>query len=112
MDSIAHQSTGVGIALFETAIGECGIAWNEEAIVGVQLPERTPRVTRDRLTRRFPHAVDAAPPSHARAAMRDIVALLAGQRPDLRSEEHTSELQSHVNLVCRLLHEIMKIYRR
>src|SRR5690242_21057006 len=26
----------------------------------------------------------------------------------LRSEEHTSELQSHVNLVCRLLLEIKK----
>src|SRR5690242_20808613 len=28
--------------------------------------------------------------------------------PDLRSEEHTSELQSHVNLVCRLLLEKKK----
>src|SRR5438477_1703527 len=27
-----------------------------------------------------------------------------------RSEEHTSELQSHVNLVCRLLLEKKKIY--
>src|SRR5438477_4655170 len=26
----------------------------------------------------------------------------------MRSEEHTSELQSHVNLVCRLLHEKKK----
>src|SRR5467141_4922627 len=26
----------------------------------------------------------------------------------LRSEEHTSELQSHLNLVCRLLHEQKK----
>src|SRR5260370_39409917 len=26
-------------------------------------------------------------------------------RPKLRSEEHTSELQSHLNLVCRLLLE-------
>src|SRR5690242_21227259 len=25
--------------------------------------------------------------------------------PEIRSEEHTSELQSHVNLVCRLLLE-------
>jgi len=83
MDSIAHRWTGVGITLFETAIGECGIAWNEAAIVGVQLPERTPRATRGRLTRRFPHAVEAAPPSHARTAMRGIAALLAGQRPDL-----------------------------
>src|SRR5690242_21178538 len=29
----------------------------------------------------------------------------ATQRHQLRSEEHTSELQSHVNLVCRLLLE-------
>src|SRR4051812_49750251 len=28
--------------------------------------------------------------------------------PDSRSEEHTSELQSHVNLVCRLLLEKKK----
>src|SRR5207237_8981588 len=27
------------------------------------------------------------------------------KRPGLRSEEHTSELQSHLNLVCRLLLE-------
>src|SRR5260370_14526061 len=29
-------------------------------------------------------------------------------RPTERSEEHTSELQSHLNLVCRLLLEIKK----
>src|SRR5260370_21530156 len=30
----------------------------------------------------------------------------------LRSEEHTSELQSHLNLVCRLLLETKKLRRR
>src|SRR5690242_21336156 len=30
------------------------------------------------------------------------------ERPWVRSEEHTSELQSHVNLVCRLLLEKKK----
>src|SRR5690242_21878951 len=30
------------------------------------------------------------------------------EHPALRSEEHTSELQSHVNLVCRLLLEKKK----
>src|SRR5260370_2958610 len=29
-----------------------------------------------------------------------------------RSEEHTSELQSHLNLVCRLLLEKKKIYKQ
>src|SRR5690242_21609573 len=33
---------------------------------------------------------------------------VAAVRDDLRSEEHTSELQSHVNLVCRLLLEKKK----
>src|SRR5437588_6737992 len=31
-----------------------------------------------------------------------------GRRADLRSEEHTSELQSHSDLVCRLLLEKKK----
>src|SRR5260370_32406684 len=30
------------------------------------------------------------------------------KQPSLRSEEHTSELQSHLNLVCRLLLEKKK----
>src|SRR5260370_24193958 len=34
----------------------------------------------------------------------------ASSEPGLRSEEHTSELQSHLNLVCRLLLEKKKIY--
>src|SRR5438477_9156239 len=33
-------------------------------------------------------------------------------RPGPRSEEHTSELQSHVNLVCRLLLEKKKLAKR
>src|SRR5947207_3772137 len=35
-----------------------------------------------------------------------------GGVPELRSEEHTSELQSHSDLVCRLLLEKKKIMRR
>src|SRR5260370_8904401 len=39
-----------------------------------------------------------------------VVASLASQAGDhlVRSEEHTSELQSHLNLVCRLLLEKKK----
>src|SRR5690242_20991363 len=43
----------------------------------------------------------------------DIVShpfLLGVRGPDARSEEHTSELQSHVNLVCRLLLEKKKLH--
>src|SRR6266480_6232687 len=53
--------------------------------------------------------------SHARGPGRDRPAAnglkgftLRPLRPRRRSEEHTSELQSHVNLVCRLLLEKKK----
>src|SRR5260370_26079156 len=36
---------------------------------------------------------------------RDVDNLKPGMRLSTRSEEHTSELQSHLNLVCRLLLE-------
>src|SRR5690242_21098914 len=40
------------------------------------------------------------------------VRLLYIQKRQTRSEEHTSELQSHVNLVCRLLLEKKKKYNK
>src|SRR5207237_5052596 len=44
---------------------------------------------------------------NALIALRDgaYIELIAFESPDRRSEEHTSELQSHLNLVCRLLLE-------
>src|SRR5260370_32585554 len=38
------------------------------------------------------------------------VAAAASSTAGMRSEEHTSELQSHLNLVCRLLLEKKKLY--
>jgi methylated-DNA-[protein]-cysteine S-methyltransferase len=72
-----------GFALFETAIGPCGIAWSERGIVGVQLPEGSARATRSRLLRRFPSAGEAAPPADVQRTIADIVALLGGERRDL-----------------------------
>src|SRR5260370_10818975 len=48
----------------------------------------------------------AAPPADLRMHVRGRAAGHACG--DLRSEEHTSELQSHLNLVCRLLLEKKK----
>src|SRR5260370_8254125 len=42
----------------------------------------------------------------SRATSRSVSALVRNKRS--RSEEHTSELQSHLNLVCRLLLEKKK----
>src|SRR5438270_6556926 len=48
---------------------------------------------------------DAAAPQSGRGAWLDGVRLRATRLVRIRSEEHTSELQSQSNLVCRLLLE-------
>ncbi|HEX6807303.1 MAG TPA: methylated-DNA--[protein]-cysteine S-methyltransferase [Gemmatimonadaceae bacterium] len=83
MDTFAYATGDIGIALFATAIGECAIAWNDAAITGVQLPERTPRATRARMEKRFPGARELAPPPQVGAAIDEMIALLAGERRDL-----------------------------
>jgi methylated-DNA-[protein]-cysteine S-methyltransferase len=83
--------TNTGFALFETAIGACGIVWSERGIVGMQLPEGSERAARARLRRRFPAAGEAAPPPRIRQTMADIVALLSGERRDLRGAVLDSE---------------------
>ncbi|HYY83147.1 MAG TPA: methylated-DNA--[protein]-cysteine S-methyltransferase [Beijerinckiaceae bacterium] len=75
--------TDHGFALFETAVGLCGVAWGRDGILGVQLPEGDATRTRARLRRRFPDAREAEPPDSVRAAIAAIQALLAGEPRDL-----------------------------
>jgi methylated-DNA-[protein]-cysteine S-methyltransferase len=70
-------------ALFETAIGHCGIVWSERGVVGVQFPERSEDATRRRVLRRFPAAHGATPSTDIQRAIDDIVALLSGEPRDL-----------------------------
>src|SRR5260370_30599881 len=55
---------------------------------------------------------DGQPDLAVAKAVPERVAHLAGAGLLVRSEEHTSELQSHLNLVCRLLLEKKKRIRR
>jgi methylated-DNA-[protein]-cysteine S-methyltransferase len=73
----------LGFALFETAIGHCGIVWRGRGVAGVQLPERNEDATRNRMLRRFAGAREAVPSDEMRRAIDDIVALLSGAPRDL-----------------------------
>ena len=75
--------SALGFTLFDTALGRLGIAWSERGVVGVQLPEAREAATRARVVRRFPGAVEAAPPPAVAAALAGITALLGGERRDL-----------------------------
>jgi methylated-DNA-[protein]-cysteine S-methyltransferase len=66
-------------ALFETAIGRCGIAWGEAGIVAVQLPEADDRRTSARLLSRHAGAQLGLPPPAVQRAMGGVTALLRGE---------------------------------
>ena len=71
-----------GCALFETAIGPCGIAWGPHGMLGFQLPERDERTSWARLRQRFPALRPAEPPADAAAAIARVTAFLAGAPDD------------------------------
>lgn len=75
--------TADGFALFETAVGCCGIAWCARGVVGVQLPEADESTTRERMRRRFANVPEAPPPAHVERAVERIRALLRGEPADL-----------------------------
>jgi len=69
---------------FDTAIGRCALAWGDGGIVGAFLPERDEPALQARIAKRFPEAVDQAPPAEVAQAVAGVVALLAGEKRDLR----------------------------
>jgi methylated-DNA-[protein]-cysteine S-methyltransferase len=71
-----------GFAVFDTAIGHCGIAWGERGVVAVCLPEGSPGTTRARLRARY-DAGETEPPPAIADAISGIVALLRGEPRDL-----------------------------
>lgn len=75
-------------ALFPTPLGACAIAWSEQALTYVNLPEQDEAATRARLTRRFPHCAEGVPPPFVQEAVAAITALLQGQPGEPRDLGH------------------------
>lgn len=68
----------LGLALFPTPLGDCGIAWSVQAVTGVQLPCVCHADTLATLQARFPGCGEAPAPGWVRAVMADVVAQLQG----------------------------------
>jgi methylated-DNA-[protein]-cysteine S-methyltransferase len=75
--------TAQSVAVFDTPVGPCAIAWGEAAITGVALPEGDATRTRTRLLRRLPDAREALPPPDVQKVIDAIVSLLHGELIDL-----------------------------
>ena len=77
MDQPVHH-----FAIFETASGFCGIAWNDIGIARFHLPERSPEATERHLRRRLPGAVAGAPPPEVAAVIAAAKRYFAGEPVD------------------------------
>jgi methylated-DNA-[protein]-cysteine S-methyltransferase len=83
--TLADMTTGM--AMFATAIGPCGIAWSDNGICGVQLPEATEPATRSRLARQHPGAEPLPPPPNVQEVIDRLSHSLAGESDDLLDVE-------------------------
>jgi methylated-DNA-[protein]-cysteine S-methyltransferase len=72
-----------GFCLFATAIGECAIAWDDELLLAVHLPDTTPHKLRAKFAARYSPERESQPPAFVQEAIRRIQRLLEGEQDDL-----------------------------
>jgi methylated-DNA-[protein]-cysteine S-methyltransferase len=92
-------------ALFDTAIGFAGIAWNEAGLTACHLPERDQDTARRSFLRRFPEAVEAEVPAALADTVTGIQALMRGEKADLSDApldlSRTPEFHARVYEIAR-----------
>jgi len=71
--------------LFDTAIGECGVAWNMRGLIGVQLPEKDRGATELRIAVKHHRTNAAEVPPSIQSLIVSIQRYLAGQPVDFSS---------------------------
>src|SRR6266480_5250271 len=92
---------------FFTAVNEAYDALLDAAKAANDRGYRVSRQLIDEVERGQREAIDLT--RRIASSPRDVSGFYTAAVRSARSEEHTSELQSHVNLVCRLLLEKKKI---
>ncbi|MEP7301215.1 MAG: methylated-DNA--[protein]-cysteine S-methyltransferase [Caldimonas sp.] len=73
----------IAFTLFPTAIGACAIAWNDQGLAGVWLPEASPGHLRRRIAGRHRGALESTPAPTPAEVIARLAALLRGERTTL-----------------------------
>jgi len=84
---MSATSEPMGLALFDTPIGTCAVAWSARGIAGMNLPEASPAATRARMQRRWPTAIESTPPPEVQRVLDRVRVLLSGSADDLADVE-------------------------
>jgi methylated-DNA-[protein]-cysteine S-methyltransferase len=80
---MSEQVNDRRFALFDTAIGACGIVWTARGIKAVQLPLSDEDKTRTRIHQRYGRLAEAIPPAGVQTAIDGMIELLEGKPKDL-----------------------------
>jgi methylated-DNA-[protein]-cysteine S-methyltransferase len=75
----------VQYAHFGTPIGRCAVAWTDQGIVGLELPNASSGGPGGRFVRRWGAVRRSDPPPWINKAIGDIVALLSGRKRSLKN---------------------------
>jgi methylated-DNA-[protein]-cysteine S-methyltransferase len=101
------MNMNLSFAIFDTAIGPCGVAWTARGLYAVQLPETSAAATRARLQKRYPDAQETEPPAAIGQIIEGIAALLGGEKRDLHDividDGDTAEFNRRVYAVARAI---------
>jgi methylated-DNA-[protein]-cysteine S-methyltransferase len=98
-------------ALFDTAMGRCGIAWGARGIIGVQLPEANEGATRARILQQCPDAYETSPPPTVQYAIDGIVALLHSEAGDFSEPVDLSVIELDMDRVPPFHRRVYRIAR-
>ena len=69
-------------ALFPTALGTCGIAWNQIGLTGFQLPEASDELTAHRIAAKGSDGLEQSPPAEVAAVIRRVQRHFQGDLQD------------------------------
>lgn len=81
-DDVPGLGEPTGFAVFDTAIGPCGIAWGPRGITAMNLPEETADEVREALGRAQPGVSEAIPPDPVRGVIDRVRSVVAGDSVD------------------------------
>ena len=101
-----------GWTFFDTALGECAVAWGAGGILAMQLPEADAPATQARLLKASGPLPQATPPAPVARAIAAVQALLAGQLDAIALDACLEAVQLDMQRITAFQRRVYELTRR
>jgi methylated-DNA-[protein]-cysteine S-methyltransferase len=107
MKKLAKNEDQVRIYNFDSMIGSCAVAFQNERIVGLQLPHQNARATEQALAQRFPLAIKTSSPTKwERSVIKKLKCHLAKGRESLQEIATSVETTPFFSKIYQIVKQI------